>query len=50
MLNTLLWTLSIVGFWNAVNMVARIIWREYWGFYIWHVLLGAWAAILLWRQ
>ena len=48
--NTLLWTLAIVGAWNAINMVARIYCKIPWTLYSWHVFTGAWAAWLLWQQ
>lgn len=49
-MNALLWTLAIVGAWNAINMAARIYYKAPWNPYAWHVFTGAWAAWLLWQQ
>ncbi len=48
-MNTFLWTIAIVGVWNAINMIARVIYKEPWHPYSWHVVTGVWAAILLWQ-
>lgn len=42
-----LWTIAIVGAWNALNMIARIYYGVPWHPYAWHVFTGAWAAGLL---
>lgn len=46
-MNALLWTLTIVGAWNAINMAARIYYKAPWTVYAWSVLTGIWAAWLL---
>lgn len=46
-MHTLLWTLVIVGLWNGINLIARIYYNEFIPRYIWHIILGIWAAILL---
>lgn len=48
-MNDLLWTLAIVGGWNALNMAARIYYKAPWTPYSWHVFIGVWAAWLLWK-
>jgi hypothetical protein len=47
MTDALLWLLAVVGAWNAINMAARVCCREPWWPYTWHVVVGAWAAIIL---
>ena len=46
-MTALLWTLAALGAWNALNLVARIVYGEpcyrYWP----SIFFGAWAAILL---
>jgi hypothetical protein len=49
-MNELLWTLAVVGAWNAINMAGRIYYKAPWWPYWWHVFTGAWAAWLLWQQ
>lgn len=46
-MNVLLWTLVVVGAWNLINLIARIFYEEPSYFYIWHIVLGFWAAFLL---
>ena len=43
----LLWTLAIVGAWNAVNAVARYIFDKVTWQYVPHILAGVWAALIL---
>lgn len=50
MTNALLWTLAVVGAWNAINMVARVYYKAPWWPYAWHVVIGAWATLLLVQQ
>ena len=49
-MNTLLWTLAIVGLWNFINMAARIYYKEPWTPYSWSVFIGLWAVYLLWMR
>ena len=46
-MNTLLWTLVTVGIWNGINLIARIYYNKFTQRYIWHIILGIWAAILI---
>ena len=46
-MTTLLWTLFLVGLWNAINMVARLYCGVSWYKYWWSVFIGIWSAILL---
>jgi hypothetical protein len=49
-MNTFLWTLFLVGSWNALNMIARIYYKAPWYPYAWHVIVGFWAAWLLFNK
>lgn len=46
-MSALLWTLAVVGAWNLANMVLRIYFRAPWWPYLFSVLMGTWAAVLL---
>lgn len=48
-MNTLLWTLSLIGLWNAINMAARIYYKEYSTTYLWSIIVGCWAGVLLFK-
>lgn len=46
-MNTLLWVLTIVGLWNLISFIARIYYKEVSYQYTNHIILGFWAAYLL---
>lgn len=46
----LLWTLAVLGGWNAANLAARLYYREPTGRYAWSLIFGAWAAMILCLQ
>lgn len=46
----LLWLLACVGLWNAINALARLGYGAPWWPYLWHIIIGAWAAIALWLR
>lgn len=49
-MTTLLWVLTIVGAWNGISMIARICYRERWWKFAYSVVLGIWAAVLLYLR
>jgi hypothetical protein len=49
-MNTLLWTLVGVGSWNLLNLVARGWYGDSHFRYGWSIVLGVWAAVLLWGR
>jgi hypothetical protein len=50
MTTALLWSLAVLGAWNGLNLIARLIFREPWTRYLWSVIFGAWAAWALWLR
>lgn len=46
-MTALLWTLSAVGVWNGINIAARVYYKAPWHQYSYHVVVGAWAIIIL---
>lgn len=46
-MSALLWTLVVLGVWNAVNLFARARCRRMTGRYLGSIALGIWAAFLL---
>ena len=50
MTTSLLWMMAVLGAWNAANMIGRICYRAPWWPYAWHVVSGAWAALILWLR
>lgn len=47
-MNSLLWTLLVLGAWNGLTAIARLICKEQQApQYLWSVVLGFWAGYLL---
>lgn len=44
---TLLWTLTIVGAWNLASAITRFYYKEYARQYYWSIFVGVWALVLL---
>ena len=47
MTTVLLWTLVVLGAWNGLNSIARVINKAPATPYGWSILTGAWAAAIL---
>jgi hypothetical protein len=47
-MTTFLWVIAIVGAWNFVNLLLRIYYGTLATTYYYHIVIGFWAAYLLW--
>lgn len=43
-----LYVLIFCGAWNLINFIARIYYGEISNRYVYHIIIGIWAAMLLW--
>lgn len=45
--SSLLWVLTVLGAWNGVGLIFRILYGEYWAKYLWSVVAGLLSAVIL---
>lgn len=50
MITWLLWTTLTLGVWNFLNLLGRIYYgAPWWPYpYLWSVISGAWARLIIW--